>query len=63
MDVLHDFSLVGHIPGVGSNLQDHLEVYVANKCKKPLTLLKYQKGFPMIWSGIQWFAKKVRFFN
>ena len=33
-----------HVPGVGQNLQDHLELYVVQKCKKPVSLLKEQKG-------------------
>ena len=36
--------LVQHVPGVGQNLQDHLELYVVQKCKKPVSLLKDQKG-------------------
>ncbi|MDB4837223.1 choline dehydrogenase [Marinomonas sp.] len=30
--------LVHDLPGVGENLQDHLEVYFQYKCKKPVTL-------------------------
>ncbi len=29
---------VHHLPGVGENLQDHLEVYVQYQCKKPVSL-------------------------
>lgn len=29
---------VQHLPGVGENLQDHLEVYVQYACKKPVSL-------------------------
>ena len=29
--------MVHHLPGVGANLQDHLEVYVQYKCKLPVT--------------------------
>ena len=28
------------LPGVGKNLQDHLEIYVQHQCKKPVTLYK-----------------------
>lgn len=28
------------LPGVGQNLQDHLEVYIQHKCKKPVTLYR-----------------------
>jgi len=46
---------VHHLPGVGSNLQDHLEMYVAQNCKKPITLYSDQKGLRMIQVGLQWF--------
>ena len=29
---------VHHLPGVGENLQDHLEVYVQHSCKQPVSL-------------------------
>uniref|UniRef100_A0A0N4ZBD1 Choline dehydrogenase n=1 Tax=Parastrongyloides trichosuri TaxID=131310 RepID=A0A0N4ZBD1_PARTI len=53
--------LIHELPGVGSTLQDHLEIYVQQKCKKPITL--YNKSswkFPhnMIKSGLQWFLSK-----
>jgi choline dehydrogenase len=38
----HGISLVHHSPGVGSNLQDHLEVYVQHRSTKPVTLYRYQ---------------------
>ena len=31
-------AVIAHRPGVGRNLQDHLEVYVQQQCKKPITL-------------------------
>ena len=51
----HNIPVVAHVPGVGQNLQDHLEVYVVQKCKKPVTLLQDQKFPKMIGVGIQWF--------
>ncbi len=30
--------MVHHLPGVGENLQDHLEVYVQHACKQPVSL-------------------------
>ena len=52
-----DIPVVQHLPGVGKNLQDHLELYVQHKCLKPLTLHKYQWKYPltMIKAGIEWF--------
>ena len=55
----HDIPVVQHLPGVGQNLQDHLELYVVQKCKKPVTLLGDQKGLRMISVGIQWFLNQT----
>jgi choline dehydrogenase len=46
--------VVRHLPGVGENLQDHLEVYVQHACKKPVSVapaLKWRNR-PMV--GFQW---------
>ncbi len=48
-----------HLPGVGQNLQDHLELYVAQKCKKPVTLLGDQRGLKMVQVGLQWFLNST----
>ena len=37
--------MVHHLPGVGANLQDHLEVYVQYKCKQPVT----QQPITQLW--------------
>ena len=55
----HDIPVVQNLPGVGQNLQDHLELYVVQKCKKPVTLLGDQKGLRMISVGIQWFLNQT----
>ncbi|CAJ0586772.1 unnamed protein product, partial [Mesorhabditis spiculigera] len=54
--------VVQDTPGVGQNLQDHLEIYVQQKCTKPVTL--YNKSswkFPhnMIAIGAEWFARRT----
>lgn len=50
--------VVQHLPGVGENLQDHLEVYVQQACTQPITLYTAQWKFPhnMIKIGLQWFT-------
>ena len=40
--------------GVGSNLQDHLELYVQQQCSQPITLYKAQKPFHMVKIGLEW---------
>ena len=33
--------MVADRPGVGANLQDHLELYVQMRSRKPITLYRY----------------------
>ncbi|KAL8212499.1 UNVERIFIED_CONTAM: hypothetical protein K2H54_048573 [Gekko kuhli] len=49
--------VICHLSGVGQNLQDHLEVYVQQKCTQPLTLYKSQKPLNMIKIGLEWMWK------
>nr|XP_056719453.1 choline dehydrogenase, mitochondrial [Euleptes europaea] len=49
--------VVCHLSGVGQNLQDHLEVYIQQKCTQPLTLYKAQKPLNMIKIGLEWLLK------
>ena len=52
-----DIPVVQHLPGVGQNLQDHLEIYVQQECKQPITLYSAQWKFPqnMVLIGLEWF--------
>ncbi|EPR34276.1 choline dehydrogenase [Alkalidesulfovibrio alkalitolerans DSM 16529] len=51
--VIHD------LPGVGENLQDHLEVYVQYASKKPVSLFPALKWYNQPWIGMQWlFGRK-----
>ncbi len=45
-------------PAVGSNLQDHLEVYVQQACTRPITLFKYWNWWSKLWIGAQWLLTK-----
>ena len=56
-----DIPVIANLPGVGQNLQDHLEVYIQQKCKKPITLYRYQWKYPltMAKTGLEWFLKKT----
>jgi choline dehydrogenase len=50
----HGIDVVADLPGVGENLQDHLEVYVQYACKQPVSVapaLKYRNR-PMV--GAKW---------
>ena len=44
-----------NLPGVGENLQDHLEVYVQQEATKPVTLYSCQQYHKMPIIGAQWF--------
>ena len=41
-------------PGVGANLQDHLEVYVQYECKEPVTLYSSYNMIGKARTGLQW---------
>jgi len=48
-----------HLPGVGKNLQDHLEIYLQHECKKPITLYGlFNNPFKKFYHGAQWFLFK-----
>jgi choline dehydrogenase len=47
------------LPGVGQNLQEHLEMYIQQQCTKPITLYTYTKPIPMALAGVQWFLTRT----
>ncbi len=42
------------LPGVGRNLQDHLEVYVQHACKQPVSMAPWLARWRRPWVGAQW---------
>ncbi|MGA2529509.1 MAG: choline dehydrogenase [Acidimicrobiales bacterium] len=42
------------MPGVGENLQDHLEVYIQHSCTKPVSVAPALKWRNRPWIGLQW---------
>ena len=46
--------VVADRPGVGANLQDHLELYVQQACIQPITLYKHWNLFSKAMIGAQW---------
>ena len=53
----HGINVLKHLPAVGKNLQDHLDIYINHLCPRPVTktpLLKIQKkalvGLRWLWS-------------
>ncbi|XP_024412286.1 choline dehydrogenase, mitochondrial [Desmodus rotundus] len=49
--------LVCHLPGVGQNLQDHLEIYIQQACTHPITLHTAQKPLRKVRIGLEWLWK------
>lgn len=46
--------VVQDLPGVGENLQDHLELYVQYACKKPVSMYPALKWYNQPWIGLKW---------
>jgi choline dehydrogenase len=49
-----DIDLVHDLPGVGENLQDHLEMYLQYACKKPVSLYPALQWFNQPKIGAEW---------
>ncbi len=50
--------VVSDLPGVGENLQDHLEVYIQHRCTKPVSMQPYLAKWRMPFIGLQWLARR-----
>ena len=50
----HGIAVVADRPGVGQNLQDHLELYLQMAINKPISLFNYWNLFSKARIGLQW---------
>ncbi|PWL19066.1 choline dehydrogenase [Falsochrobactrum shanghaiense] len=50
----HGIEVVADRPGVGQNLQDHMEVYIQQECIQPITLYSKLNLFSKAMIGAQW---------
>ena len=50
----HGIPVLVDRPGVGANLQDHLEVYVQYAARRPVTLWRYWNPLGKAWVGARW---------
>ena len=50
----HGIAVVADRPGVGSNLQDHLELYLQFATKDPISLYKYWNIWGKAYAGAMW---------
>ncbi|MBT8155559.1 choline dehydrogenase [Epibacterium ulvae] len=55
----HGIDVIADRPGVGQNLQDHLEFYFQWACTQPITLFKYWNLFGKALVGAQWLFTKT----
>ncbi|MGK9231270.1 choline dehydrogenase [Inquilinus limosus] len=51
----HGIAVVHDLPGVGRNLQDHLEMYIQHECTQPITLYSVENPLFKAKVGVEWF--------
>ncbi len=49
----HNISVVQDLPGVGKNLQDHVDCVMSYECREPVTLYSDLRADKLTWSVIQ----------
>lgn len=52
-------NVVTHLPGVGENLQDHLEVYVQYNCTQPVSSQRWLEKWRWPFIGLRWILTKT----
>ena len=55
----HGIEVKHELEGVGKNLQDHLEVYMQQACKQPVSLYPSLKPWNQLKIGIEWYLNKT----
>ena len=55
----HGIDVVADRPGVGANLQDHLELYVQMAASQPVSLFKYWNLLGKAYVGARWMMNKT----
>jgi len=53
----YGITLVHELPGVGENLQDHLEFYFQVACREPITLYSQMNPWSKALIGLRWLAR------
>jgi choline dehydrogenase len=54
----HGIQVVHELPGVGENLQDHLEFYFQVACRQPITLYSQMTPYRKALIGLRWIVRK-----
>ena len=52
-------NVIADLPGVGENLQDHLELYVQYACKKPVSMYPALKWYNQPKIGLEWLFNRT----
>lgn len=55
----YDIPTKSDLPGVGSNLQDHLEIYIQYACEKPVSIYPATQWFRKPFVGLEWLLAKT----
>ncbi|MEM9426034.1 MAG: choline dehydrogenase [Pseudomonadota bacterium] len=55
----HGIPVIANRPGVGANLQDHLEVYFQMRSSQPITLYRYWNLLGKAWVGARWLLSRT----
>ena len=55
----HGIDVLADRPGVGQNLQDHLELYIQAACKQPVSLYKYWNLLGKAYVGARWLLTRT----
>jgi len=55
----HGIRVLADRPGVGANLQDHLELYVQMRARRPVSLYRYWSALGKAWVGTRWLFGKT----
>ena len=50
--------VVVDLPGVGQNLQDHLEVYIQHACTQPVSMVPATRWYNKPWVGLRWLLNR-----
>ena len=53
----HSIAVVHELPGVGENLQDHLEFYFQMACREPITLYSEMNPWRKTLIGLRWLLR------
>ena len=59
----HGIPVVHALPGVGSNLQDHLYVYFISECERSISINHHLQGARMYYQALKYFINKSGYLN